>query len=183
MKETLRHKDAFEYYYSLGEKRSITQVAQKVTVCRASVSRWSRFFHWQERVEQRDIEIGRELPAKTKETVLNTKANYRAEIKAQFSILKKMLNELIEKFKEDEAKGNKGKDKKGIEIKDVTGLKDIMGCYERLVKMDLTLMGEVSEREEITLRDAERKFFDEINSLVAREKKAKSIKKNRRSKR
>ena len=187
MKETLRHKEAFEQYYVMGNDRSLAKLMS--VKCPYGVrklktyERWSKAFNWQERVEQRDIEIGRELPAKTNETVLDIKANYRAEIKAQFSILKKMLNELIGKFKEDESKDNKGKDKKGIEIKDVTGLKDVLGCYEKLIRMDLTLIGEVSEREEIALRDAEEKFFNEINSLVAREKKAKGLKRNKRSKR
>lgn len=182
MKETLRHKEAFEYYYVLGEKRSYVEVGHKLGISETSISKWGKIFNWQERVDQRDIEIGRELPTKTNETVLDIKANYRAEIKAQFSILKKMLNELIRKFKEDEGKKNKGTDKKGIEIKDVTGLKDIMGCYEKLVKMDLNLIGEVSKIEEIGLRDAEEKFFDKINSIVATGKKGRSLKRNKKSK-
>ncbi len=172
MKETLRHKDAFEYYYSLGSGRNYYATATKFKVSKSAIGKWGQAFHWQERVEQRDIEIGRELPTKTNETVLNTKANYRAEIKTQFSILKKMLNELIERFQK----------KKGIKIKDVTGLKDVMGCYGKLIEMDLNLMGEASERKEIALRGADEKFFDEINSLVAREEKAESLKRNKRSK-
>jgi hypothetical protein len=59
-------------------KRSITEVARKFTVSRgcqlvgneftvsrASVSKWSRVFNWQKRIEQRDIEIGKELEKKT----------------------------------------------------------------------------------------------------------------------
>ena len=183
MREELRHREAFEYYYSLGDTRTLPQVSQKFKVSLTSIKRWSGSFNWQDRIIQRDIEIGRELPAKTNETVIAIKANYRAEIKAQFSILKKMLNELIKKFKEDEDQKDKSIDKKGIEIKDVTGLKDVMGCYERLVRMDLTLIGEVSEREENALRYAEKKFFDEINSLVTREKKAEGLRRNKKSKR
>jgi len=173
MKETLRHKDAFEYYYSLGENRGLRKVVQKFNITLTAVANWSKAFHWQERVEQRDIEIGRELPAKTNETVLNTKANYRAEIKAQFSILKKMLNELIKKFK----------DNQGIKIKDITGLKDVLGCYEKLIRMDLTLMGEVSEGEEIALRDADERLFNKINSIITQEQKRKNIKRDKKFKR
>lgn len=168
LKETLRHKDAFEYYYSLGSGRSYYAMAIKLGVSKSTIGKWGRAFHWQERVEQRDIEIGKKLPAKTNETVIAIKANYRAEIKNQFNILKKMLDELK---------------KEGIKIKDATGLKDVLGCYEKLIKMDLTLIGEVSGREEIVLRDAEEKFFNEINSLVARERKTKNIRKNKKSKR
>lgn len=59
MKETLRHKEAFEYYYSLGPTRSIPQVARQYSVSVAAVKKWSRAFNWQERIEQRDIENAR----------------------------------------------------------------------------------------------------------------------------
>jgi len=182
LKETLKHKETFEQYYVMGNDRSLKKLLNKLDQnwiktgpkipSLHTLKTWSKAFNWQERVDQRDIEIGKKLPAKTNETVLSIKANYRAEIKDQFNILKKMLNKVIEKFK----------DNKGIEIKDVTGLKDIMGCHEKLIKMDLTLIGEVSKIEEIGLRDAEEKFFNKINSFVATGEKGKSLKRNKKSK-
>lgn len=77
MTETLQHKEAFEYYYSLGDNRSLPQVAQKFTVSTTSLKKWSGAFNWQERVLQRDIEIGKKLVTKTNTTVLNEKAKYR----------------------------------------------------------------------------------------------------------
>lgn len=64
MQETLRHKTAFEYYYSLGAERNITKVAREISVCRASVSNWSRKFNWQERVKERDDKNAKELAKK-----------------------------------------------------------------------------------------------------------------------
>ncbi len=186
MREHQNHIEAFELFYSLGGKASdknCGKVGVKFGVSCNTIWNWYKKFNWHERVDQRNIENSKELAKKTNETVIAIKANYRAEIKAQFSILKKMLNELIKKFKEDEDQKDKSIDKKGIEIKDVTGLKDVMGCYEKLVRMDLTLIGEVSEREENALRYAEKKFFDEINSLVTREKKAEGLRRNKKSKR
>ncbi len=58
MKETLRHKEAFEYYYSLGTERSFKLVESKFKVSNMSVARWSKEFNWQERIGQRDIENG-----------------------------------------------------------------------------------------------------------------------------
>ena len=176
MKGDQKHIKAFELFYSLNGKPTLkngTRVAQECHISLRTFWRWYKGLNWKYKVDQRNIENSKKLAKKTDETVLDIKANYRSEIKAQFNILKKMLNELIEKFKNN----------KGIEIKDVAGLKDIMGCYEKLVKMDLTLIGEVSEREEIALKYAEDKFFDEINSIITREKKAKSIKKYKKSKR
>ena len=172
MKETLRHKEAFEYYYILGDKRSYPQVASKFTVSRTSIKKWSKAFNWQERVEQRDIEIGKELEAKTNETVLNTKADFRAEIKIQLSIFKVMLNKLIEKFKEN----------KGLEIKDLDNLKIVVDSYIKLVSLYLTLIGEASKIEEIELKDAKEKLLSKINSIIAREKKTKGLKGNKKSK-
>jgi len=175
MREEQKHIKAFELFYSLNGEPTLkngTRVAQECHISLRTFWRWYKKLNWKYKVDQRNIENSKELVKKTNETVMDIKANYRAEIKAQFSILKKMLNKLIEKFK----------DNQGIEIKDVTGLKDIMGCYERLIKMDLTLIGEVSEREEIELKHAEEDFFNEINSLITREKKKKSIRKNKKSK-
>lgn len=175
MKEELRHREAFEYYYSLGDTRTLPQVNQKFKVSLTSIKRWSGSFNWQDRVFQRDLEISKEMELKTNRTVIDTKGDYRAEIKTQFSILKKMLNKLIEQFK----------DNKGIEIKDVTGLKDILGCYEKLIKMDLILMGETSEIEEIEAKGAKDKLIKKIEDMIKRvkvEKKAKRyLGKNKKS--
>lgn len=54
MIETLRHKEAFEYYYLLGDKRSLVQVKQKFSVSEVSVNKWNKLFGWQERVKERD---------------------------------------------------------------------------------------------------------------------------------
>jgi len=64
MIETLRHQQVFEYYYTLGEKRSIQSVITKFTLSRQSIQKWERLFNWVKRVEQRDIEISKELKEK-----------------------------------------------------------------------------------------------------------------------
>lgn len=147
MKETLRHKETFEQYYVMGKDRSLKKLLDKLhrdctgtAPSLRTLKSWSKNFNWQDRIIQRDIEIAKKLSRKTDKTITDTKADYRAEIRAQFAILKKMLNKLINKFKYDS----------GIEINDVTGLKDVLNCYERLIKMDLILMGE-PEAEDINI--------------------------------
>lgn len=120
MRETLRHREAFEYYYSLGEKRSYPQVASKFAVSVTSVKKWAKAFNWQERVEQRDIENARKLEKKTNEAVVETKANYRKIVKAAIA-------RWVENFRE-----------RSIEPGSVQDL-------ERLIKLDLLLMGEDPE--------------------------------------
>ena len=172
MKETLRHKEAFEYYYSLGDKRNSSSVAVQYKVSERSIFKWSKNFNWQERIEQRDIEVSRGLEDKTNETIINIKAGFKAEIKVQLNIFKVMLNKLIEKFKNGEM----------IEIKKIEDLKVVTDSYEKLIKLYLTLIGEASEIEEIELKDAKEKLIGKINSIIAGEKKGKSPKRNKKSK-
>ena len=181
MKEELRHKEIFEQYYVMGKDRSLAKLREKLmslerrqdVVNLRTLQRWSKAFNWQERVEQRDIEIGRGLEIKTNETVMNIKAGFKAEIKVQLNIFKVMLNKLIEKFKNDEM----------IEIKNLDHLKIVVDSYEKLIKLYLTLIGEASEIEEIELKDAKEKLISKINSIIAREKKTKGIRRNKKPKR
>ena len=120
MVENLRMKEAFEYYYSLGDKRSLQQVAKKFTVSETSARKWSAAFNWQERVIQRDIEISKGLEKKTNTTILNEKANYR-----------RIIKETIAKMT-------------GVEV---ANIKDL----DTLVKLDLLLMGEATEKNETSI--------------------------------
>lgn len=181
MKESLRHKEVFEQYYIMGNDRSLSKLREKLMSleCRQDVvnlrtlQRWSKAFNWQERIEQRDIEVSRGLEIKTNETIINIKAGFKAEIKVQLSIFKFMLNKLIEKFKNDEM----------LEIKNLDNLKIVVDSYEKLIKLYLTLIGEASEIEEIELKDAKEKLISKINSIIAREKKTEGLKRDKRSKR
>jgi hypothetical protein len=115
MIESLQHKEAFEYYYSLGEERSLLKVAPKFTVSTTSLKKWSAAFNWQDRVIQRDIEISKGLEKKTNSTIINEKANYR-----------RIIREAIQSMGDI----------------DVKCAKDL----ETLVKLDLLLMGESTEK-------------------------------------
>ena len=99
MKEKLRHIEAFEYYYSLGDKRNLNSVAVHYKFSERSMAKWSKNFNWQERIEQRDIANAKSLEKKTNKTIVNTRADYRAEIKTQLSILKAILNNVIKEIK------------------------------------------------------------------------------------
>jgi len=186
MKEELRNKEIYDLYYVMGKERSLARLREKLMSSKRpqdvlslkTLQRWSVAFNWQERIEQRDIEIGRGLEIKTNETVISIKAAFKAEIKVQLSIFKTMLNKLIEKFKESK----ENKEKEIIEIKKIDDLKIVTDCYEKLVRLYLSLIGEGAEREERELRDADEKLFNKINSIIAKEQKRKNIKRNKKSK-
>lgn len=131
MKETLRHKQAFEYYYSLGENRGLRKVAQKFNVTLTAVANWSRAFNWQERIEQRDIENAKKLEAEINKAVVSSKADYRA-------LIKKVVKEFEERLKAGKIRISKPED------------------LSIMAKLDLLMMGEATEKEkqEITIISA-----------------------------
>lgn len=73
MIETLRHKEAFEYYYKLGDKRSLVQVKQKFSVSEVSVNKWNKLFGWQQRVKERDEQNALALAKKNDSKLIRDK--------------------------------------------------------------------------------------------------------------
>lgn len=125
-RETARMAEAFEYYYLLGDDRSTLKVSQQFHVNHRTVQYWADSFGWPERVAQRDIEIAQELQRKTLKDIVDTKANYR-------KIIKIAVKNLVDNLTEQDEEGNP-------KIK-VTSIADL----EKLVKLDMLLMGEYTE--------------------------------------
>lgn len=143
MKEKLKHKEAFEYYYSLGDKRTLKKVSLQYACSVPGVKKWSKAFNWQDRIELRDINNGKKLEAKTDKAIVNSKADYRA-------LIKKVVEEFEQRLKD-----------KKIKISSP-------GDLTEMAKLDLLMMGESTERGELKIIDAKRKLIDKINSLASR---------------
>lgn len=141
--EKLIHREAFEYYYSLGKDRTVPQVAEEFEKSPRTVYEWSRKFDWADRIVQRDIEVGRRLKEETIDTVVAEKARYR-----------KIVKLAIAKFVESLQKG---------EVKT-----DSILDLERLIKLDLTLMGEATEigesrnTQEVSMSEEDRKVVEKF---------------------
>lgn len=82
MNETLRHQQAFEYYYSLGHERSYPQVASEFTVSLTSIKKWAKTFKWQQRVQERDINNAQILEEKTDTKMVDARSKYLLVIQA-----------------------------------------------------------------------------------------------------
>lgn len=157
--ESLLQKEAFEYYYAMGDKRDINKVSTEnggeIDRTVRTIYEWSRRFDWVERVKQRDIEIGKKLEKKTNTTIVNEKAKYRKIIQAS-----------IGRFVQDLQEGK-------VKIRTISD-------FEKIVKLDLLLMGEADSIQKVesttslvlTERDkAEIKHIAEsVNSIRDREK-------------
>lgn len=91
--ETLRHKEAFEIYYTLGHKRSYKRTALKMSVSPQSIRAWAISFNWKERVILRDNRIGNKLEKATEDAVTGEK-------KQLLAILLKSLADVIDENRE-----------------------------------------------------------------------------------
>lgn len=154
MEETKQHGDAFDYYYTLGEKRTYVSVADRIHVVSRTVERWSKAFNWKERVIQRDLEINRKTEEKTNKAIVNTKADYRAEIGRDLQELDaigsriiRLLADVADKIKSDDSENNQ--EGSIIEINSIedldkmmTSLKKYRDIKKDLVKLDLELIGD-----------------------------------------
>lgn len=74
MNETFRHREAFEYYYKLGEKRSLAQVARRFNVSVQSTNKWNHEFNWQPRVQERDRKNALALAKENDKVIIRDKA-------------------------------------------------------------------------------------------------------------
>lgn len=122
--ETARHRDAFEFYYIMGDKRTLRAVAQEFTVSVQALARWNKDFDWQNRIKLRDRKIAEKVEKKTDDDIVKTKARYR-----------KIIRLLIDKANE--------------KIKDGTLNPEDIQDVERMMKLDMLMLGEATERQAI----------------------------------
>ena len=150
--EKTLHREAFEYYYALGGERSLAKVAEKFGKAERTVWDWSSKYNWQERVQQYDLEAGRRMREQSIQTVVEEKANYR-------KIIKTAIGDFLKRLRDGEVK--------------VTTVAEL----EKLIKLDLTLMGEateisrsenahgLTEQDREMVRELVHKFKEDLNDL------------------
>ena len=145
-KENKLQREAFEIYYHLGDDRSLKRVAEQVNRTERAVAGWSRAFNWVDRVKQREIEDA--VNEGTERLSAHT-----TDIKVRYRIL---INNLMAKASQMIASGS-------LYIKNIQDL-------ERVVKLDLLLMGEATDRQDSTgsteLSRADKERLDEIVKLL-----------------
>lgn len=145
-KENELQRKAFELYYGLGDKRSLRAVAETIGRTERTVAGWSRSFNWVARVTQRNIEDAQN----SKEAKITAELT---DVRTKYRIL---INNLMADFSKDIAHGK-------VKVKNVYD-------FERLVKLDMLLMGEATERVENggsqELSQADKDRLDEIAKLL-----------------
>lgn len=143
-KEKLKHKEAFEYYYALGDNRTLQAVADEFGVTYLSVMKWRDSFNWKERVQERDNEIASKLKEQTMSSIINEKANYR-------KIIKLGISQIVSNMQNGDLKYN-------------------VADLDRLVRLDLHLLGEeetsVAVNSVVSLTEKDRESISELSNKM-----------------
>jgi hypothetical protein len=134
----------------MGAGRSLASLTGDCQVSEKSLKRWSKEFDWQARIEQRDLENARRLQKATDDTVVAVKAKYR-----------KIVQAAIGKFVQ-------GLQADAVEVASITDL-------ERLIKLDLLLMGEATDKTEHAHSLEERFDFDALSDTELRQRMADTL--------
>jgi len=130
MEEAQVHKDTFEYYYALGDKRSLqnlhqycTKTAPGHTPSLRTLKNWSKWFNWQERIMLRDREISKKVEKRILKEEEDIRLNTYKKIKQLSNTLSGILGTAFYKDKED---NNKIKVRPELEITTARELKDVV---------------------------------------------------------
>jgi hypothetical protein len=138
MKETLKHQQAFEYYYMLGPERSLGKVASQFGVSRPTATMWSQKLNWDARIVERDNKNMQAIRDKNDEDVVSQMEAYRKIIKASVS-------DYIKRLKDGKVKI------------------DTVNDFAKLVKLDMELTGyiqQVASADEGTLAEDDNIIFE-----------------------
>ena len=120
MRETLKHQQAFEYYYMLGPERSLGKVASQFGVSRPTATMWSQKLNWDARIIERDNKNMQAIRDKNDEDVVSQMEAYRKIIKASVS-------DYIKRLKDGKVKI------------------DSVNDFAKLVKLDMELTGYIQQ--------------------------------------
>ena len=131
MLENNKHREAFEFYYGLGDKRTSQLVADEFSVSRRSIEKWKTEFEWKKRIEKRDIDIMQGVERRITKSIIEEKAEYHKTIKINTTIINSIISTIVDKVKN-----------KDIKIENMTQYNSALMALERMIKLDLSLLGE-----------------------------------------
>lgn len=170
---------AFDAYYAMGDRRNLYDLSTTLKDTehfrdrapgQTALKKWSREENWQKRIEQREIELNKNVEADTDyqkvKAVVNSKADYRVKISDTLTETDKLLQRLttlVAKVSPRIAKGSTpdvdALDEliKELKIESIKDLKEVMevivkiqSLKAQLVKLDLVIMGEADSHTQIS---------------------------------
>jgi len=142
-KETDKNRDAYEFYFSLGDKRTFEAVAKHTGMAVQTVYTWKKRFNWDKRIKERNDLIAKRVEAKLNTQIVNSKADYRQNVKENLEIMKAMILTVIDPITK--------KLNVNVKAKNATDVSVLANAIEKLIKLDLLLMGEDTEKETVNI--------------------------------
>ena len=140
MNENIKHREAFEYYYSLGDARTLKMVSERFNCTLRTAELWSATFKWQNKIHERDKAIADELQKKLVKSAVDDKVKYHKMI---ISLINPVLKGMqYQALMSAEAKAQYLMNNPDTVVVKVASVTDL----ERLVKLDMLLVGEDTER-------------------------------------
>ena len=143
-KEDPEQVKAFEYYCTLGRKRSYKKVAEKFEVSKKTIAEWAQKFNWQRRVQVRNTEINRELEKEGKKRNMDYKEELIQDVDNVSEIIRTSILTTLELIKNEQIEFET--------IKSTNQFLQLAGALDRLTKLKLMLLEEIEGKEKtITL--------------------------------
>jgi hypothetical protein len=138
-----RHRKAFELYYSSGDARSLSKLATRLGLALNTVKNWSSQFGWQERLEEREKEVGRVLATKTLRSEVDSRLRNKQLIQVALVQIAKQL-----------AEGR---------------IKATLGDLDKLIRLERYLDGMPDSRQEVVTTDLAGKTTEELKRAIREE--------------
>jgi hypothetical protein len=132
MKERMKHREAFEFFYSLGGapiKNNALSVSKEFKVTERTFWNWYKKLDWKEKVQLRDIEVSKGVEQKTNSSLIENKAKYLSYVHRLFDDLKKKIDS----------------GEFPVEIKSVSDL-------DKAIKLGLILQDQATEKTETNMK-------------------------------
>lgn len=136
MKELDKHREAFEYFLSLGGQASdskIREVAVKFQVADRTIWNWYKSLNWRNRADIRLNAIAKKVEEKTDTNIVNRKAKELADLDSTDTIIQAMIEDA----------------KLKVKINDARDFAQVVGASEKVKKLKQLLLGEDTKREGI----------------------------------
>jgi hypothetical protein len=143
MKESPKHERAFEEYFALGPKRSLTKIAARLGVSHSAVKKWSREFDWLARAADRDKDVVR------------VAANKAIQVGVESSVRNRQVVQLaLVQVARQIAEGK---------------VRATISDLDRLIRLEAFLEGRADSRQEVIARDLAGKTTGELKILLREE--------------
>ncbi len=146
VREQPHHEKAFEYYYSLGEKRSYEKVAREFNVSVSTVKLWGKSLRWKQRLKERDLQVAREVAGRT----LADEVSHRER---NLQIVHMALVQLARAVADGQVK---------MAVADL----------DKLIRLESFLRDEPDSRQEVVFGDLRNKSREELREMVRQEMEA-----------